>query len=72
MHGHGEHYFATGEKYSGQWINDNKEGQGTSTNADGVSWSGPWVADKPHGKGIATYPSGKIESIEYKKGKIVK
>ena len=47
-HGYGTLTYEDGEKYVGEWKNDNKHGQGTYTKANGtIAHSGEWVNDEP-------------------------
>lgn len=54
----GTYTHADGDKYVGEWKNDNKHGQGTYTFANGNKYVGEWKDDKIHGQGTYTYTSG--------------
>jgi hypothetical protein len=46
------------ENYSGEFLNDNFDGQGTYRWPDGVRYTGGWVANKKHGRGYFLYTTG--------------
>merc|ERR1719387_2039932 len=43
-HGHGEHFYPDGDHYSGQWVNNKKQGHGEMKYADNVTgtYDGQW------------------------------
>ena len=54
----GTHTFSNGNKYVGEFRDDDYNGQGTFTFADGGGFTGEWKDDKPNGRGIETYADG--------------
>jgi len=51
MHGRGVLEWKDGKKYTGEFINDKREGQGTFIWADGREYKGGWKNGKQHGIG---------------------
>lgn len=47
--------YETGEKYEGDYYNDQKNGVGKMTYADGNTYEGEWRNDKRQGYGKYTY-----------------
>lgn len=43
------HTFSNGATFSGEWIGDFRDGQGTQSWPDGAVYEGQWKADKAHG-----------------------
>lgn len=54
-HGEGELFFASGEKYSGQFRKNQFHGQGCYTYANGDTYAGQWDTGEPNGQGVYTY-----------------
>ena len=50
--------YADGNKYVGEWQNNNMHGYGTYTWADGDKYVGEWQNNKRHGQGAQTYADG--------------
>ena len=44
-----------GRIYNGNWIQDNKQGQGTMAYPDGSKYMGQWIDDKRNGPGAISY-----------------
>jgi hypothetical protein len=42
MNGHGTYTYANGERYVGEWKDDQKHGQGTYAYANGTKKQGQW------------------------------
>ena len=57
------------KKYSGEWKDGKRHGQGTLTSPDGAKYVGEWKDGKFHGQGTATYASGSKYVGEFKDGK---
>ena len=58
---YGTYYFSgknLGDKYTGEWKNDKRHGQGTYTHANGAKYVGNFKDDKSHGQGTYTYADG--------------
>ena len=51
-------YIADGQKYVGEWKDDEKNGQGTNTWPDGEKYVGEYKDGERHGQGTATWPDG--------------
>lgn len=49
-----------GDKYTGDWLDGKKHGQGTFMGRDGDHYSGGWKDGKKHGQGEYTWSDGKI------------
>lgn len=61
--GFGVYFWASGDKYWGDWKGGNMEGYGTyNWAASGNKYSGEWKNNKLDGLGIATYPGGSTKS----------
>lgn len=57
MHGEGTLITASGDIYSGQWVQNRKEGQGTYKFSDGKqSYQGEFKEDQANGRGKMVYP----------------
>jgi hypothetical protein len=56
--GYGTYVWSTGEKYTGNWSNKKRKGQGDNYFASGEKYSGEWLNDKRHGYGTNTYLDG--------------
>ena len=52
MHGEGTFTWPDGRKYSGQFVNDKKEGRGVFYWTDGRTYDGSWTDGKQHGEGV--------------------
>ena len=65
---YGTYYFSgknLGDKYTGEWKNDKRHGQGTYTHADGAKYVGNFKDEKYHGQGTYIWPEGKRETGFY-------
>ncbi|MFH0893038.1 MAG: hypothetical protein V2A54_01280 [Bacteroidota bacterium] len=63
--GFGTYVFESGEKYAGNWKNDERNGKGTNYFASGASYTGEWKDDKKHGQGSYTYkPESTLEKYD--------
>ena len=60
---------ASGQKYVGEFKDDERHGQGTNTWADGDKYVGEFKDGKRHGQGTDTYASGDTYVGEYKDDK---
>ena len=60
--------FALGDKYVGEWRDDKRNGQGTSTFPDGRRYVGEWRDDKRNGQGTFTDPNGQKYVGEWRDG----
>ena len=54
----GTYSWDDGDKYTGEWRDDEKNGQGTYTHASGDKYVGEWRDDKKDGQGTYTYADG--------------
>jgi len=45
----GVHYYANGDLYDGEWVNDRRVGRGRIFNKDGIKISCTFVEDKAEG-----------------------
>ena len=66
----GIHTFAGGNKYTGEWRNNKKNGQGTFTFANGDKYVGEYKDDKRTGQGTLNFASGNKYVGEFKDGNI--
>ena len=60
---------ADGDKYVGEWKDDELHGQGTYTFASGDKYVGEWKDGLPNGQGTYTYADGDKYVGEWKDGK---
>ena len=61
-HGKGIEYYQNGNiKYSGDFVNDNYEGNGQFFDENGNYYIGQWLNNLPNGKGIEYYKNGNIK-----------
>ena len=56
--GHGILTFNSGDRYSGQWMDDRMSGEGTYEFSDGDKYVGQWQNNRMHGRGTYYYPNG--------------
>ena len=62
----------TGEVYTGQFVNKQKEGKGKFIWANGDMYEGKWKGDVRHGEGVMTFGNnGSVVRQVYKEGKLV-
>ena len=59
MHGFGTFTWPDGRKYTGQFVDNYREGEGTYTWPDSSNYSGGWLRGKYHGSGTFSQASGK-------------
>ena len=64
--------WSNGNKYVGEWKNNEMYGHGTFTSTPGYKYVGEWKNGHKHGQGTQTYPDGKIIVAIFEKGEIVK
>ena len=48
-------YYKNGDRYEGEWKNDDREGKGILYYKNGDRYDGEWKNDKREGKGILYY-----------------
>ena len=65
----GTYTWSNGDKYVGEWMNDDLHGQGTFTWADGEKYVGEFKDDKQHGQGTYTFANGDKYVGEHKDNK---
>lgn len=53
-----QHTFRTGAFYDGQWLGNERDGQGTQTWPDGAKYEGQWRNNKAAGKGNFVHSDG--------------
>lgn len=58
FHGHGCGTWQDGSKYTGQWIEGQKEGEGEYISGDGLTYVGEWVGGQRQGIGTQQYEDG--------------
>ena len=54
----GEYTWPNGQKYTGDFVDDQFEGYGETTLVDGTIYKGYWKNDKRNGKVVYTWPDG--------------
>jgi hypothetical protein len=65
-HGRGTmHYKNWGEKYVGDWLNDNRVGRGVLTFNNGDTYDGEFKLNVPWGTGVYRYADGSTENGEF-------
>ena len=57
--------------YTGQWVNGDREGNGTTSFRDGAVYRGEYRSGLEHGRGYITYPNGNSLDAEFVAGKIM-
>ncbi|MDC1042453.1 hypothetical protein OAQ78_07450, partial [Amylibacter sp.] len=67
----GTYTFADGEKYVGEWKDDEKNGQGTFTFADERKYVGKWKNNEFNGQGTYTYANGSTEEGIWKDSELL-
>ena len=58
--GKGVYTYSNGDKYEGDWFNDQSTGNGVYTYSNGSSYKGEFLEDKLNGKGIYKWFSGEV------------
>ena len=58
VNGKGTYYFANGNRYEGDWVDNKRTGKGTFYFARGGRYEGDWVDNKRTGKGTYYFKSG--------------
>jgi len=69
VNGFGKKAYDNGSSYEGNFVNGNKEGNGTFTSKYGMVYTGQFVNDLPNGKGKAKYENGDIYDGDWVSGK---
>ena len=62
-------FLENGDKYDGQWKNDNPHGHGVYTWSNGKKYDGEWKDGIRHGHGVWTGVDGRKYDGEWKDGK---
>ena len=62
----GTYTWADGNKYVGEWQDNDFNGQGTYTWADGTKYVGKWQDGRRNGQGTLTYANGNKYVGEYR------
>ncbi len=60
--GYGTYVWSNGEKYTGNWVNQRRKGQGINYFANGSRYEGEWADDYRNGYGTNYYVDGTIKS----------
>ncbi|MDH6355498.1 uncharacterized membrane protein YccF (DUF307 family) [Dysgonomonas sp. PH5-45] len=71
-HGKGTYQWPNGDKYEGDWVNDNATGQGTYYSREGWRYVGQFVNLKFHGKGVYYFANGKSRKGTWVNGEMQK
>jgi len=63
----GSYVYPSGHKYTGEWRDNKRHGQGTHTNTrtDGTKYVGEWKDNKKHGQGTLTWSNAKQGNGKY-------
>ena len=64
----GSYTYPSGDKYVGEWHEDQKSGKGTYTWSDDDSYVGEFRDDRKHGQGTYTYSDGAKYVGDYRDG----
>merc|ERR1712228_975200 len=64
------HTFSNGATYAGEWLGQNRHGEGEQTWPDGGTYNGQWQNDKASGKGSFTYAEGDVYVGEWLDDKV--
>ncbi|CAF5228910.1 unnamed protein product, partial [Rotaria magnacalcarata] len=59
-HGHGIYWFANGQIYDGEWIDDKGNGQAIYMWPDKTQHRGMFKDSLKHGYGILAFPDGRV------------
>ena len=71
LHGFGKyHYHPSNDEYEGEWLMDQKHGQGTYTYEGGDKYTGEWRNGKKFGKGTYIFATGDEYIGSWKEDKI--
>ena len=65
MHGQGVYKWLDGRIYTGNYLNDKKDGFGVYKWADGRAYLGNWKNGKQHGEGYMILPNGTVKKTNY-------
>ncbi|CAF1420917.1 unnamed protein product [Adineta ricciae] len=69
-HGKGTMTFSNGDKYEGDWKNNNMESKKSIyTYKDNSKYEGAWKNDDKNGEGVLTYSNGDVYEGQFKDGK---
>jgi hypothetical protein len=60
--------FSNGSQYSGEWVNEKRQGKGVFTYSNGDSYLGEFKENMEQGSGIYTYANGQKEKRVYNNG----
>lgn len=67
----GTYVFDNGDKYTGNWVDNNMYGQGTYIFTNGDKYVGEWTAGEMNGYGIYTFANGALEQGTFINGKLI-
>lgn len=75
-HGYGAIYYFSNDKYNrvnytGEWVNGERQGNGTTNFRDGAVYRGEYRSGLEHGQGYISYPNGNSLDAEFVAGKIM-
>jgi len=75
-HGYGAIFYFSNDKYNrvnytGQWVQGEREGNGTTSFRDGAVYTGAYRSGLEHGQGFIRYPNGNSLDAEFVAGKIM-
>lgn len=75
-HGYGAIFYFSNDKYNrvnytGQWVEGEREGNGTTSFRDGAVYTGEYRSGLEHGRGFIRYPNGNSLDAEFVAGKIM-
>ena len=59
--GYGVLIYSNGDRYEGEFRDDQRSGRGKLINRYGVLYDGQWRDDKYNGHGVASVPSGMLD-----------
>lgn len=71
MNGQGTFTWATGNKYTGKWKMDQRDGFGKLEYSNGDVYEGEFKEGKKHGKGVLRRSSGKEKKGRWENDKLV-
>ena len=64
-------FLFTRVNYTGEWVNGDREGNGTTHFRDGAVYQGEYKSGLEHGQGYIIYPNGNSLDAEFVGGKIM-
>ena len=58
--------YENGDRYTGEWKDNKREGNGMITYANGDEYFGEWILDNKEGRGVMRYMNGNVYDGEWR------